>query len=174
MHIIIDGYNLIRQSETLRLLERLGLEAGRRELIRRLSGYKKSRGHDVTVVFDGWLNGPPLEEREREGGVTIIYSKRGERADEVIKRLARRGGEERAVITSDRDLANAVTRSGAAAIPAQTFETKLLDIATRLSGEEDKEGDASEAVPFQDTKKKGPSRRMSKKKKTIFLHLKKL
>jgi predicted RNA-binding protein with PIN domain len=174
MHIIVDGYNLIRQSEILRSFERLGLETGRRELIRRLSQYKRNRGHTVTVVFDGWFAGPPIEEREREGGVTIIYSKRGERADEVIKRLACQGGVERVVVTSDRDLAHAVHRSGAAAIPAQTFEARLLDVGSRPSGDRNEQEEEPAASPLQGTKKKGPARRMSKKKKTDLTRIRKL
>jgi len=61
MHIIIDGYNLIRQSEALRRFDSFGLEAGRKELLRLLSLYRKSRGHRITVVLDGWMSGPPVE-----------------------------------------------------------------------------------------------------------------
>src|SRR5512138_1801594 len=102
MHIIVDGYNLIRQSDVLRLHERQGLEAGRKALVHLLAGYRRSRGHRITVVFDGWLGGPPQEERDREAGIDIIYSRRGEKADEVIKRLARQHADETVVVTSDR------------------------------------------------------------------------
>ena len=37
MHIIVDGYNLIRQSDVLRGHERKSLEAGRKALIRSLA-----------------------------------------------------------------------------------------------------------------------------------------
>ncbi len=40
MHIIIDGYNLIRQSDALRRYERLSLEEGRNALIRSVSFIK--------------------------------------------------------------------------------------------------------------------------------------
>ena len=69
MHLIIDGYNLIRQSDVLRSHERQGLEAGRKALIRMLAGYRRVMGHRITVVFDGWLGGPPQEERDREAGI---------------------------------------------------------------------------------------------------------
>jgi len=87
MHIIIDGYNLIRQSDALRRMERTSLEAGRKALIRRLVPYRRSRGHRISVVFDGWQNGPACEERDREQGIDILYSCRGERADDLIKRM---------------------------------------------------------------------------------------
>ena len=53
MHIIVDGYNLIRQSDTFRQSERKSLEEGRNALLRSLAGYRKLRGHRITVVFDG-------------------------------------------------------------------------------------------------------------------------
>ena len=62
MHIIVDGYNLIRQSDTFRHSERKSLEEGRNALIRSLAGYRKLRGHRITVVFDGWVG------RLAEGG----------------------------------------------------------------------------------------------------------
>ena len=41
MHLIIDGYNLIRQSDVLRAHERRGLEAGRKALLHMLAGYRR-------------------------------------------------------------------------------------------------------------------------------------
>lgn len=175
MHIIIDGYNLIRQSEALRRFERFGLEAGRRELLRLLSRYRKSRGHRITVVFDGWMSGPPDEERERAGSITVVYSKRGEKADEVIKRMVSRMEEETVVVTSDRDLADSVSRRGSAAIPASAFESRLssAEAKPREDGDaEDEERTGGETS--RGTKKKGPSRRMSKKKKIFLSRVKKM
>jgi predicted RNA-binding protein with PIN domain len=175
MHIIIDGYNLIRQSEALRRFERSGLEAGRKELLRLLSLYRKNRGHRITVVFDGWMSGPPVEEREREGSITVVYSRRGEKADEVIKRMVGKGEEETVVVTSDRDLADSVSRRGSAAIPSLTFESRLYaaDTFRRHDGSgEDEEEDGGETG--RGTKKKGPSRKISKKKKIFLTRVKKM
>ena len=176
MHILVDGYNFIRQSETLRLFERLSLERGRLELIRRLSGYKKFRPHRITVVFDGWLGGPPVEERDREGGIDIIYSRKGEKADDVIKRIARHAGEEMVVVTSDRGIQDAVIRCGGATISSRDFEERMVRAGLSsqpapLPAEEPEEAHTRE-IPG--TKKKGPSRRMSKKKRVELTRLKKL
>ena len=116
MHIIIDGYNMIRQSDALRRYERLSLEAGRNALIRSVSHYKKQRGHKVTVVFDGWQGGPVEEERAKLSGIDIIYSRKGEKADEVIKRMVQERAEEIVVVTSDRGIADFVGRRGRTAI----------------------------------------------------------
>ncbi len=165
MHIVIDGYNLIRQSDVLRIHERQGLEAGRKALIHLMAGYRKVKGHRVTVVFDGWLSGPPQEERDREAGIDIIYSRRGEKADEVIKRLARQQADETVIVTSDRPVMDAAIRAGATAIPSREFEARIRQ--TRNApvqgaigpGKDDDDNDPSS----RGTKKKGPSRKSSRR-----------
>ena len=129
MHIIVDGYNLIRQSDTLRGYERISLEAGRQALLRSLAGYRKLRGHRITVVFDGWVGGSPQEERDRAGGMDIIYSRLGEKADEVIKRLLQKGSEEIMVVTSDREIVNFAARRGKTSIASAAFASLLDGIA---------------------------------------------
>lgn len=167
MHIIVDGYNLIRQSDVLRAHERQGLEAGRKALVHMLAGYRRAMGHRITVVFDGWLGGPPQEERDREAGIDIIYSRRGEKADEVIKRLARQRTEESMVVTSDRPVMDAAIRAGVTAIASREFEERVrrarssLTQAPAVRGKDD---DGDDPSP-RGTKKKGPSRRTSKRER---------
>ena len=46
--------------------------------------------HDLAyadIVFDGWQAGGLRETRDLHRGIRVIFSRRGERADEVIKRL---------------------------------------------------------------------------------------
>ncbi|HYA13945.1 MAG TPA: NYN domain-containing protein [Syntrophales bacterium] len=178
MHILIDGYNLIRQSDSLRRHERLSLEEGRRALIRFMAGYRKQKGHKVTVVFDGWENGPIEEERDRQGGIDIIYSRRGEKADDVIKRYVERPGEEIIVVTSDRGIADFVIRRGVTAISSHEFEEFAQrlqsgppDSSSYTEGRYDKDKDDEITTNI---KKKGPSRRLSRKKKAAIIKLRKL
>ena len=175
MHIIVDGYNLIRQSDTFRQFERKSLEEGRNALIRSLAGYRKLRGHRITVVFDGWLGGSPIEERDRAGGVEIIYSRLGEKADEVIKRLLAKGDEEILVVTSDREIATFAVRRGKTAIASTAFDA-LLERSAAGSSPEDVPG-AAEGDEDDDRtgmKRKGPSRRLSKQKRAALARIKKL
>ncbi|MFH2076860.1 MAG: NYN domain-containing protein [Pseudomonadota bacterium] len=175
MHIIVDGYNLIRQSDVLRRYERISLEEGRRALVLNLARYRKMRGHRITVVFDGWEGGSPTEERDRAGGVEIIYSRLGEKADEVIKRLLQTASEEIMVVTSDREIAVFAERRGKTAIASPAFAERLDRIAA---------GNLPDAPPEMETeddddragsaKKKGPSRRLSKQKRAALARLRKL
>jgi uncharacterized protein len=175
MHIIVDGYNLIRQSDTFRQAERKSLEEGRNALIRSLAGYRKLRGHRITVVFDGWVGGSPREERDLAGGVEIIYSRLGEKADEVIKRLLQAGSEEIMVVTSDREIAGFAARRGKTSIASAAFAS-LLDGAAAgpVSDDPPQTEDEDDEDRRTAAKKKGPSRRLSKQKRVALARIKKL
>jgi uncharacterized protein len=176
MHIIVDGYNLIRQSDTFRQSERKSLEEGRNALIRSLAGYRKLRGHRITVVFDGWVGGSPTEERDLAGGVEIIYSRLGEKADEVIKRMLEKGDEERLVVTSDREIAVFAVRRGKTAIASSEFDALLVRSAAGSSPPDDSgktEGDDDDD-DRTGLKGKGPSRRLSKQKRAALARFRKL
>lgn len=173
MHIIVDGYNMIRQLDSLRRSERYSLEAGRQALIRLISLYKKKRSHKLTVVFDGWESGSPLEERDFASGIYIIYSKLGEKADDVIKRMVRSKEEEVVVVTSDRDIISFVERKEGAVISPRDFEEKISG-AQNESGyfahQEDDDGDRT----VERANKKGPAKRLSRKKKNDLAKMRKL
>ena len=177
MHIIIDGYNLIRQSAALRRYERFSLEEGRKALIRFTALYKRRKGHKMTVVFDGWEGGPAEEERDRQEGIDIVYSRRGEKADDVIKRMVQHRGEECVVVSSDRGIADFVSRRGGTAVSSQDFEALIDKVKDRMSDTQSRsdEGyDKDEDDVREGVKRKGPSRRLSRKKKAAIVKLRKL
>src|SRR3989449_7770748 len=74
IHLIIDGYNLLGVRGGLRG----DVEARREQLIRDLAGYRQRKGHPVTVVFDGWRAGHPVEHVEWREGIGVVYSRRSE------------------------------------------------------------------------------------------------
>jgi predicted RNA-binding protein with PIN domain len=176
MHIIVDGYNLIRQSDTFRHSEMKSLEEGRNALIRSLAGYRRLRRHRITVVFDGWEGGSPTEERDLAGGVEIIYSRLGEKADEVIKRLLGKGSEEILVVTSDREIATFAARRGKTAIASPAFASLLDGIAAGSIADTPAADTETEAEDDRHAaaKRKGPSRRLSKQKRAALARFKKL
>jgi len=167
MHLIIDGYNVIRQSQELQLLDARELEAGRTALLARLEDYRQHCRHKVTVVFDGWLGGDLQETRERRQGMMIIYSRRGEKADEVIKRLLAVERQRAVVVTSDREIQAWAQRQGAAWISAGQFELEHLMAREQGTGEV-----PEEAGPHR--LKKGPARRLPKEQRRRQQRLKKL
>ncbi len=162
LHIIIDGYNLIRQSGQLSLLDLQDIQLGREALVDLLAAYKKFKAHRITVVFDG--TGSPLfsRQRDRQKGITIVYSHNGESADEVIKKMARQEGPKALVVSSDQEVVRSAAAWGAATINARDFESKL--VTSRHLDSMPIEGEnLSGWRPT--TKKKGPRRRLPKKQR---------
>ena len=126
MHLIIDGYNLIRQSIELQLLDAREMEAGRRRPVGAACALRERSRHKITVVFDGWLGGDLKETRDRQAGILIIYSRLGEKADEVIKRLLTTERQRAVVVTSDREIQTWAQEVGATWITAPQFEMQYL------------------------------------------------
>ena len=162
IHIIIDGYNLIRQSRYLSGIELQDIQLGRETLIDMLAAYKKIKAHRITVVFDGTRAPDLVRQRDRQKGITILFSQRGESADAVIKKLAAAEKQKALVVSSDREIVRSADSSGAATINAPDFENKLA-LVSRMDGLEPARDDYDGWTPT--TKKKGPSRRLSKRQR---------
>lgn len=172
IHIIIDGYNLIRQSPELAALDRQDLQLGREALVDLLAAYKKVKAHKITVVFDGSAVPGLYGGRDRAKGIAIRYSSGGESADDVIRRMVRREHSKALVVSSDREVMDAAEAAGATAMPAPAFEEKLA-MARYVALKGDGETVESEGwVPS--TRKKGPSRRLPKRKRRANARVKKL
>jgi len=170
LHLIIDGYNLIRQSPWLSPLEARDLDAGREALVQCLADYRRQRPqHKITLVFDGWQGGGLRESRDLCQGVWVVYSRRGERADEVIKRLLAREGARAVMVSSDRELQDFATKVGATWVAAGDFEVRHL--RKTLTGPESEE---DELASPRSGAKKGPARRLSKRLRQKQQRLRKL
>jgi predicted RNA-binding protein with PIN domain len=139
MWIIVDGYNVIRQWPELAMLDRADLQSGREALLRELQVYRRAKGHRITVVFDGREQGGFSEATGSAGGIGVRYSKRGETADLVIARLAAEGGQGAVVVSSDREVAAAARRAGAAWLAAAEFVARIeaSSLASLKGGDEE-------------------------------------
>src|SRR6266508_3463706 len=129
MDLIIDGYNLIGSDQGLQG----ALEHKRNWLVQQLSRYQKIKQFNVVVAFDGWRSGSASQVVEMKDGVSVIYSRLGEKADAVIVRVAREKGNGCAVVTSDREIRTAVERFGAVAISADE-EVDFMELRRSKSG----------------------------------------
>ena len=101
-------------------------------------------------------------------GIELIFSRIGEKADEVIKRLIREKGSGAVVVTSDREISKYADRLSVPVISSEQFQEKLDSTDFRVA-EETEENEEERGL-----KKKGPSRRPSKKEKRLKLAMKKL
>ena len=163
MDIIIDGYNLIGSEQGLSG----ALEQKRNRLVQQLSVYQKLKQFNVFVVFDGWRSGQANETSEKRDGISIVYSRLGEKADQVVIRIARTKGSGAVVVTSDREIRNAVERFGAVAIYAAEFNRILRGVDGSYS---DDDFDDEEIT----TSKRGNPNRLSKTERNRIDKLRKL
>ena len=171
LHIIIDGYNLIRQSATLSDLDRQDIQLGREVLLNMLAAYKKIKRHKITVVFDG-TNAPFISQhRDKIKGIEIKFSRIGESADSVIKRMGLTEREKALVVSSDMEIVNAVASQGASTISSPRFEEKIAMAEYMSEKGVDRENEGG-WIPT--TKKRGPSKRLSKRERKNRLKIKKL
>ncbi|NCO67991.1 MAG: hypothetical protein COY75_10275 [Nitrospirae bacterium CG_4_10_14_0_8_um_filter_41_23] len=161
--IIIDGYNLIG-------IYHKDLKNQREILIYSLIAYKKKKGHDITVVFDGWKTGEALENHSVISGVKVIYSRIGEKADSVIKRIISSDRREWIVVTSDRDIVNHAWASGSIPVSAENF---LKAIKRKIPSYSDEE-EYDDRDEYIEPRRKGNPRKLSKKEKAIRRALSKL
>lgn len=164
LHIIVDGYNLIRQSHVMGPIDQQDLELGRQTLLERLAAYKRIKGHQITVVFDGAAQYSVFDRTDREKGINVRFSRHGESADAVIKRMARREGQRALVVSSDREVIGFSESHGAAVIESLEFEQKL-EMAEYMNMKGLSPESEADAGGRLDTRKKGPSKKPPKQKR---------
>ncbi|MCX7987938.1 MAG: NYN domain-containing protein [Thermodesulfovibrio sp.] len=117
--ILIDGYNLIG-------IFHKDMRKAREALVANLIIYSKEKKHEITLVFDGYKEGMGRETSEIRGGIRIIYSGAGEKADDVIKRIIKTEKALWIVVTSDRDIEKAVWRENCISIDSSIFFDILM------------------------------------------------
>ncbi|WP_433377261.1 NYN domain-containing protein [Actinoplanes sp. CA-142083] len=119
-HLVVDGYNV-----TKRGFAEMSLEQQRKRLITGLGGIAAQTGDEITVVFDGAerVHGLPPAPR----GVRVLFSRKGDTADELIRQLVRAepAGRPIVVISSDREVADGVRRHGAYPMGADSLLRRL-------------------------------------------------
>ncbi len=173
VHIIVDGYNVIRQSPVMEPLDRQDLQLGRETLVDKLAAYKRLKGYKITVVFDGIGDAGLFESQDREKGILIKFSRHGETADAVIKRMVASEKQKALVVSSDRAVIDFSASQGASTIGAVEFEDKMEMAAFMDLKGIDPESGVDDGWGFT-TQKKGPSKRLTKKKRLNKKRLKKL
>ena len=121
-------------------------------------------------MFDGWKTGSHREEHSVTGGIRIIYSRLGDKADDVIRKMIVQDRKEWIVITSDREISRHAWSAGAVPVPSDLFRKRLEQSGSHKSGcccgnpEDDDD----------DMPKKGNAQQPSKKDKTLSRILRKL
>lgn len=157
MHLVIDGYNLIHQSPELEMAEAMG--QGVDALATALNLYRRKKQHKITLVLDG---GPDINPtRHAVQGIPVIMSGAGQSADDVIAEMAAKHGPGLTVITDDRELQGRCTSQGAQTLSAADFSDRMMQVVMMQGLEEFGDPGDDDGWDFS-TKKKGPSKRLSK------------
>lgn len=86
--LLIDGYNIIYASESLKDLAGTDLKAARDSLIDILSNFQGYRREELILVFDAYRVRGGVEHIEKQGNLTVIYTKEAETADQYIEKAA--------------------------------------------------------------------------------------
>src|SRR5262247_3479213 len=163
LHLIVDGYNLLAQTNRIGGGVNLHSEMAREAFLQDLAAYRQRKSHAITVVFDGWQHGWGTEQREHRLGLQIIFSRRGEKADQVIQRLAAEFGSACAVVSSDREIIDVAKAQGAFVMTAQEFIGKLQGSENFSPASLHKELDTGEDLRSKrGSEKRGNPRKLSK------------
>ena len=125
--IIVDGYNVIHADAELKQLLGAGIDRARGELVDWLSDYVGMRDVRVTVVFDG--RGGLMDSEAVVGGrLQLVYSARGQSADDVIVEMieSHPNPREFIVVTSDMaDIGRKTRALGATLMSSRDFLARI-------------------------------------------------
>lgn len=174
LHLIIDGYNLMGAAKGRLLDPATDLELSRETLLKRIRALRLQKPARITVVFDS--TGPSTT-WESWAGMKVAFAGGGGRADEAIIRMVRENPQGAIVATSDRALAEACRRMGAAVLSSGELWARLeRSPGCRQAGRYMPEKDywEQEAQGPRGSRKKGPSRRPSRKDRSQARRLRKL
>ncbi len=121
------------------------------------------------MVFDGWKGGAGSESVSTRGGVRIIYSRLGEKADSVIKRIVSTDKRQWIVVSSDREVASHAWSNGSVPVPSEEFLPLLeaLDAGGLHSGGDVQSSEGNEDEGTSCECRKGNPHTPSRKEKAL-------
>ena len=127
--LIVDGYNVIRQTPPYSHLAETDLDSARVALIADVAAYAQG-DFSATVVFDAHNNPRSNGLPHQVAGVTVVFSRFGLEADSVIESLARAArerGDDAVVVTSDAQMQWTVMGGGVGRMSSAEFSGELRD-----------------------------------------------
>ena len=122
-YLLVDGYNVIYASDELKSLAAKDLKAARDSLVDILINFQGYRRETVILVFDAYRVRGGSEHMEDHAGLTVIYTKEAETADQYIEKAAHEISKKHrvTVATSDAIEQVIVMSSGAIRLSAHDF-----------------------------------------------------
>lgn len=167
-HIIIDGYNLLAQSDY----------DNREQLLKDLKQYQKVQGHKVTIIFDGTHKGTSIGDKYMEEYVEIIFSPLSVTADDMIEEfIERKFKSNMIVVSSDRRIQKAAAAKKLSFLESKEFLFKLKYAPSSAGSKQSlpwMEGRTTEEEHPRPSKKSGNPRKQSKNVRKKHRTMKKL
>ena len=131
--IFVDGYNVINSWPELKKIKEFSYESARRALVDDLQDYAAFQGCKIFVIFDAYLVSGSLESTEKNGNITIVFTKEGDTADNFIERYINNIGRKAdvSVVTSDSLQQQLIFQRGAARMSSiefyhEVYQTKKI------------------------------------------------
>jgi predicted RNA-binding protein with PIN domain len=123
--LLVDGYNLIHKFPDISCFLSADLQHARLLLCSRLSSYAVRANARITIVFDGKDVG--VHPLPAQPNIKVLFSQHGEKADILIKRLAKWHLDDTnwAVVTSDLDIQDAARRFRLSVESSEDFAEKV-------------------------------------------------
>ncbi len=125
--LVVDGYNVIGAWQDMRSLAADDLADARDQLADRLLDYCGHTGQTLVLVFDAHNTTEPLRQRAMTegGGHRIVYTKRGQTADNYIERFVRDHHDEPMTVASSDALVQVMIFVHAARISSRELENAV-------------------------------------------------
>ena len=138
VRILVDGYSLLHHWEELAPAKPRHSFHARDALVAALTQYQDSSGTPLTVIFDG--SGAPPDTPKNEtakGGIEVLFSKKGQTADQIIERVAHlmKPYGEVMVVTNDFAERETVISLGSVACSCENFIQMMDDTLGDMQGD---------------------------------------
>ena len=133
--VIIDGYNLIYGSDSLKATAEFSLEKAREELMDILSSYVYYTKTEVVLVFDAYLVKDGEGAEFIRDGYKVVYTKANQTADAYIEKMMHELGPDYSIrmITNDRLLQFSAVHSGISRMTANEFIEELMRVGNEIT-----------------------------------------
>ncbi|MCL4533239.1 MAG: NYN domain-containing protein [Deltaproteobacteria bacterium] len=174
--VIIDGYNFIFNSYFKVSFKSDELQKLREDTINFLSKYYNVKKNKVVVVFDGYNTDEPLESKYNRQNIEVVYSKKDEKADDVIIRLSKSIKGSLLVVTNDNGIRREVSSADCSCISIDEFVKLVDDIIENGKNllYEEYDNDEEDGERRIGGVKKGNPHKLSKKERSKLKKIKKL
>ncbi|MBQ9972650.1 MAG: TetM/TetW/TetO/TetS family tetracycline resistance ribosomal protection protein [Firmicutes bacterium] len=133
-YLLVDGYNIIFAWEDLKKVSEENLDLARTLLINRLANYKAMKDEEVIIVFDAYKIAGQIREIEKINGISVVYTKEAETADQFIEKTSREMSKHNQVrvATNDNLERLIILGHGASRISAEDFLNEVKAVEAEI------------------------------------------